>query len=262
MLHRETANGYLVITQPAHAWVSQQLATAWGNERFGHLEPREDVILAAGQHDIGWLGWELEPTLNPDTGRGQTFTQISTSDHLDIWTPAGPAAIVYGPYVALLVSMHGTRLYRNHDFSRDTEEEAVRARKFVEEGPQFEQRLIEQMRSVPRYAPFVDESTVARNSMLVSVWDRISLFLCGGSGKPFSAPDVPETDGSTSINFTPHASNVDMIEVDPWPFSIERIDLVCPAQSFTETFDSQAALLTAMQTAPWVALEMTLVPKR
>lgn len=261
MLHRDTETGYLTISQPAHAWVSQQLASAWGNDQFGAFEPRKDVILAAGQHDIGWLEWELAPALNLETGRAQTFTQISTSDHLDIWAPAGPAAIVYGPYVALLVSKHGTRLYRNHDDSRDNEEEAARARKFAEEGPAFEQQLIAQMATVPRYSPYVDTATVERNSMLVSVWDRISLFICGGSGKPFSAPDVPAEGGSISIHFTPDTANVDQIQVDPWPFTERQVHLICPAQAFTDTFTSQADLHEAMQIAPWVTLEMTLVPK-
>lgn len=260
MLHRETDTGYLAITQPAHAWVSQQLAAAWGNAMFGDLQPREDVILAAGQHDIGWLGWELEPVLNPETGRGQTFTQISTADHLDIWTPAGPAALVYGPYVAMLVSMHGTRLYGFHDFSRDTEEEAARARAFLNDGPAFEQRMIEQMRDVPRYAPFLDDATVRRNSTLIAAWDRISLFICSGKGDPFEASDVPASDGSVSINFTPDSAHVDRLSVDPWPFSTPEVKLTCPAREFTGTFTTQDALLDAMHRAPWTAIEVTLLP--
>ena len=55
MLHRADPDGPIVITQPAHAWVSGQLAQAWGNESFGEFAPREEVCLAAEQHDIGWL---------------------------------------------------------------------------------------------------------------------------------------------------------------------------------------------------------------
>lgn len=260
MLHRETDTGYLAISQPAHAWVSQQLASVWGNEQFGELSPREDVILAAGQHDIGWLEWELAPALNPETGRPQTFMQISTSDHLDIWTPAGPAAIVYGPYVALLVSMHGTRLYQHHDFTRDSEEEAARARKFIEDGPAFEQSLIAQMASTPRYAAHINPKTVARNSLLVAAWDRISLFLCGGSGKPFDAPDVPAAHDSISIHFTPDASKSDVLRVDPWPFSVAEVSLTCPAREMTGQFSTEADMQNALTNAPWVTLEMTLIP--
>jgi hypothetical protein len=53
VLHRADPEGLIVIGQPAHAWVSGQIARAWGNERFGHFEPWEDVCLAAEQHDLG-----------------------------------------------------------------------------------------------------------------------------------------------------------------------------------------------------------------
>ena len=39
----------IAVGQPAHAWVSGQLARAWGNGRFGTPEPREEVCLAAEQ---------------------------------------------------------------------------------------------------------------------------------------------------------------------------------------------------------------------
>ena len=51
----------LVIGQPAHAWVSGQLARAWGNAAFPAPSPREPVCLAAEQHDVGWQDADLAP---------------------------------------------------------------------------------------------------------------------------------------------------------------------------------------------------------
>ena len=51
----------LVIGQPAHAWVSGQLARAWGNAAFPAPAPREPVCLAAEQHDVGWQDADLAP---------------------------------------------------------------------------------------------------------------------------------------------------------------------------------------------------------
>jgi hypothetical protein len=45
--------GKVAVAQPAHAWISGQLARAWGNERFGAVEPLSEVCLAAEQHDVG-----------------------------------------------------------------------------------------------------------------------------------------------------------------------------------------------------------------
>ena len=55
MLHRKLGNGVVIITQPAHAWVSGQLAQQWGNPDF---EPAtEEVRFATEQHDVGFLDW-------------------------------------------------------------------------------------------------------------------------------------------------------------------------------------------------------------
>jgi hypothetical protein len=49
----EEGDAVIVIGQASRAWISGQLARAWGNERFAALEPREEVCLAAEQHDVG-----------------------------------------------------------------------------------------------------------------------------------------------------------------------------------------------------------------
>ena len=69
MLLRDEGDGVIAIGQASHAWISGQLARAWGNDRFAAPEPREEVCLAAEQHDVGMAEWDLRPSLNPDTGR-------------------------------------------------------------------------------------------------------------------------------------------------------------------------------------------------
>ena len=54
MLHRPSSAGTIVVGQPAHAWLSGQIARAWADP----FEPREEVCLAADQHDIAWTAWE------------------------------------------------------------------------------------------------------------------------------------------------------------------------------------------------------------
>ena len=73
MLHREDERGLIIIGQPAHAWVSGQLARAWGNERFGRIEPLAEVCLAAEQHDVGMAAWDAQPALNVATGTYETL---------------------------------------------------------------------------------------------------------------------------------------------------------------------------------------------
>ena len=54
MLLREDGDAVVCIGQPAHAWLSGQLARAWA---LDPVEPWEEVCLAAEQHDLGMAGW-------------------------------------------------------------------------------------------------------------------------------------------------------------------------------------------------------------
>src|SRR5438046_10763989 len=115
MLDREDEEGLSVIGQRAHAWVSGQLARAWGNDRFGRFEPWEEVCLAAEQHDVGMAGWDAQPALNSATGLPYSFREIPRRAHVALWTSAASIVLPQSRYAALLVSLHGTALYEGHD---------------------------------------------------------------------------------------------------------------------------------------------------
>ena len=105
MLLREEPDGVVTIGQPAHAWVSGQLARAWGNERFGEVAPWEEVCLGAEQHDLGMTDWELEPTLNSATGLPHSFIEMPLEAHLRVWSAAPWRMLRQSRYAALLVSI-------------------------------------------------------------------------------------------------------------------------------------------------------------
>lgn len=259
MLYRDVNGGHLLVSQPAHAWVSGQLAAAWGNSRFGALQPRAELCLAAEQHDIGWLEWEARPTLNPKTGLPRTFMELPTKEHLSVWAPAGPRALVYGPYVALLVSMHGTGLYQRRNFSRDTPDEAQAARRFLTEGEAFEADLLAQMTTDERYAEFIDPTLVARNRRLVAVWDAMSLALCRGIASSWDIADIPSAGEPLAITFTRQEAQTEQFVVDPWPFTGDRVVLTCAARWLEGTFSDESLMRNAVRAAPWRRLEYELV---
>ena len=84
MLHRQSPDGTILIGQPAHAWLSGQLARAWSE----HFEPRDEVCLAAEQHDIAWIGWERSPERDPETGLPYTFSALPRLRRLELWSGA------------------------------------------------------------------------------------------------------------------------------------------------------------------------------
>lgn len=260
MLHRIDGNDVIALSQPAHAWVSGQLAQAWGNATAGELQPRRDVILAAEQHDIAWLEWETAPTLNAETGLPHNFMTIPTSEHLGFWSSAGSLALAYGRYVALLVAGHGLGLYKRfHNWEKDTDEEAATARKYIAEVEQFAGKLRADLQQDPQLASLATDKMIDRNQALVGLWDGISLALCHGLTETREFEGVPAADGQITLTLQPTGD--DQIEVDPWPFSTGSLTLICEGRRLSERFDDQDAMRKALASAPWERIEIILQPK-
>src|SRR5947209_5990721 len=146
MLLREDARGVIAIGQPSHAWISGQLARAWGNDRFGQPEPREEVCLAAEQHDTGMAAWDRSPALNPDTGLPYSFIQMPLSAHLQAWREGPWRILSQSRYAALLVSMHGWRLYLQRDLGKLAQADADAVRAYMDQQRGFQEDLLATLR--------------------------------------------------------------------------------------------------------------------
>jgi hypothetical protein len=240
MLLRHDGDEVLAIGQPAHAWVSGQLARAWGNARFGAVEPWEEVCLAAEQHDLGMAAWERRPTLNPETGLPRSFMELALDEHLAIWRSAAPLVLSQSRYAAVLVSMHGTALYERRDFARLAPDEVERVEAFLAEQRALQDELI---------AGF-DADAVRRNQRLVWTWDSLSLGLLLGWA-PFELTDVPAADGAVDISVADGT-------LDPWPFGAPRLTVRCDARRLAGRYPDEETMREALDAAPWVEVEVEL----
>ena len=249
MLLREEGEDVVCIGQPAHAWVSGQLAAAWGNERFGPVEPREDVCLAAEQHDIGMAAWDAEPELNPQTGRPYSFIEMPLDTHLGLWSRAPRLALSQSRYAGLLVSMHGVALYEMRDLERMDPGDAGKVRAYMKSERAFQAELRESLG-----APAEE---VARNQRLLWTWDYLSLALCL-RWAPATARDVPTADDPVDVRLQPGEG--DAVTVDPWPFAADRVSLRCEGRRLAGRYDDEGELRRALDLAPWVALGFELSP--
>src|SRR6266581_2346841 len=215
MLHRKDAEGLVVISQPAHAWVSGQLARNWGNAAFS--EPMEAVCLAAEQHDIGFLAWEQSPTLNPATGLPHTFMEMPTAMHLEIWSTGIQRMLQFGRYAALLVSLHFTTLAK-----RKQAERAVKEKRLVDEflaaQDALQASLLASLRHDSYYGQFAAAEIIRRNQQLVSLWDWMSLLLCHGLQERKVIEGVPAKDGIAALELVPQAGPASPVAIKPWPF--------------------------------------------
>ena len=180
----------LVIGQPAHAWVSGQLARAWGNAEFPEPVPREPFCLAAEQHDVGWADADLAPSPGPD-GRPLSFAEQPRTAHLAIWRGAARRLLAQSRYAALLVSLHGTSLYERVDAAAPPPDVAAAIRAYLDEERTLQSAL----------ATGLDPGEVDRNRRLLLALDRLSLMLC--HGRATTLADVPGAHGSTTIRCEP-----------------------------------------------------------
>jgi Protein of unknown function (DUF3891) len=258
VLVRHDSRGVLVIGQPSHAWISGQLARAWGNERFGMVEPFEEVCLAAEQHDIGMAMWDLEPARNPESGLPASFLQMAIPDHIDLWSVAPRRLLRQSRYAALLVSLHGTRLYAHRDLSALLGPERSLVLEFLEGQRRLQHDLLETLRADPKTAASAADPVVARNSSLIGAWDTLSLAVCLDYA-PYTVREVPTTDGPVEVSLSEAGSSW-RLSLDPWPLRTDSLVVRCEGQRLDGTYGDDAAMRAALARAPWETLEFELVP--
>ena len=244
MLLRPCEDGVLAIGQPSHSWISGQLARAWGNERFGAVEPFKEVCLAAEQHDLGMGPWDAEPELNPETGLPYSFTEMPITRHVEQWTEGPRRLSVQSRYAALLASMHGSRLQRRRDLAALSTGDAGAVRAYLTEQSQLQEALIESLGA--------DREQLQRNHQLLWIWDYLSLALCL-DWAPVTAHEVPTAADPVELELGSGG------ELSPWPFREATVSVRCEGRRLEGPYANEAEMRAALEDAPWETLEFRLV---
>jgi hypothetical protein len=255
MVHREHSNGTLIITQPAHAWISGQMARLWGNEAFGDFSPRPEVELAAELHDIGFLKWEAEPTLNEATGLPHTFLTMPVAEHMEIWERGIYSMTGYGRYPALLVSMHYTWLAQQHPHYENPHAAMV-TQDFLDTQAAYQSFAFSSLRRDPHYAAVTTEEAFTRNRRLVSLWDGLSLFLCMGKREADVIREVPMAHGLGDLVLRPKGDG--KYTLAPWPFRSGSVRLVCEGRLLEKKFQTRQEMQMGIQNAQIIPVEFEL----
>jgi hypothetical protein len=239
---RDDGDAVVAIGQASHAWLSGQLARAWGNERFAPPDPWEELCLAAEQHDVGMAQWDLHPDPHPETGLPLQFFELPRATHLALWTMAPTRLLTQSRHAALLVSLHGTGLYERFPPQDPDPEVAEAVASFLAGQRVLQERLIGELE--------LDPAEVHRQQGLLACWDDASLALCQGvsertlGGRP--TLHLAARDGH-------HA-------VDPWPFAATAVEVHCEGRRLTGPFRTASELHAALEHAPRVELRFTLRP--
>jgi len=226
MLLRSEGDGVMCIGQASHAWVSGQLARAW--DGLGAL--REEVCLAAEQHDVAWVDWDLRPDVNPETGLPYSFLEIPFDERLALWDGAPSKLVTQSAYAALLVSLHGTRLHHGDP----------RATAYLAAQEAAQERWLEKTGA--------DRETALAHRDLLARWDGLSLALCL-RWDPF------EDRGLTLARVADET-----FTLDPWPLTVPELEVRCEGRPLTGRYADAAALQDALRAAPLETLRFTLRP--
>lgn len=253
MLLRPVDDGLLAIGQASHAWISGQLARVWGNDAFGPVVPREEVCLAAEQHDVGMAEWDLRPALDPESDRPRDFLHLPVATHLALWRAAPAKLLTQSAYAALLCSMHGAALQRFRDLDALPPQDADDVRAYLAEQRALQDEL--------RAALGRDDAEVDRNQRLVWTWDALSLALCL-DWAPYTQRDVPTAGGATELRLLPDDLGGGHT-VDPWPFVTDAVTVHAEGRLLpADRFAGEEELHAALRAAPLRRLQFALRPRR
>jgi hypothetical protein len=205
MLFRTEPSGVLAISQPTHAWISGQILRAW-DEAFD-----EPLLLAAEQHDIGWLDWETAPTFNPQTGRPHLFREIGAAVHSPMWRQGVERALgAWGAHVALLVSRHGGVIYRRYtDRHRTSDADAKAAQAYLETQAPIEAAWAEMLG--------LDAAALRQETALVALVDTLSLALCGELKTPIELEAPNASGGTETLHLIERPGYPFDFILSPWP---------------------------------------------
>ncbi len=250
MLFRDERDACLAISQLTHAWISGQLLRAWADA----LD--EPLLLAAEQHDIGWLDWETAPSFDPASGRPHLFRDVGAATHAPMWSRGVERALgAWGTRVALLISRHGGVIYRRFtDRHRLAEADAAAAARFLETQAPVEAAWTQ--------ALGIDAATLDHDTSLLAFADTLSLALCGELRPPLTL-DAPDRRGRLrSMRLTADGSRPDSFMLSPWPFRGDALTMQGQARRLPPEgrFADAAAMRRWLTSPERVSFEVSLSP--
>ncbi len=217
-------------------------------------------MVVVGQHDVGMVGWDLQPELNPETGRPRSFMEMSARYASRALVHSGGPAACAEPLrrPARVDARHGA--VRAPRLARLEPERAGAVRTFLDRARHEQAELLDGLRGDPVTAPYAEPAVVARNRRLVWTWDSLSLALLL-DWAPHDVPEVPAADGAVMLMLQAQAGAPCRLSLEPWPFSTDRVDPRCEGRRLEGRFDDEAEMLAALSQAPWVTVAFELTPR-
>jgi hypothetical protein len=237
--------GWMLISQPAHAGVSAQLAEVCREDLLflegplsaegsgSHEQVRGEVLGAIRIHDDGWTEHDRDIARDLRTGRPIGFTDLSLPEALAIWSRCVSEAEAIGPFAAWMVGGHFSRLIARSDHFR---REAA-AGQWLRGVADRRSKWFTRWRAS---RPQLHTMQLAETALQwLWTFDELSLWLCcdcepGREASP-PPPRLYVAGQGTPLETTladaadsPASSGRKVGVVDPWIFDVPYVDLTVP----------------------------------
>ena len=129
MIVRETNDHFVLITQPDHVHLAEEIVGAMATEPSLHGAARAAILLASREHDNGWTDVDALPTIDPVTKRPCNFMHGPAAVKHELWMRGVTRVARENPHAGALVAEHAITVYgyRRHDAEWDSFFAALRA---------------------------------------------------------------------------------------------------------------------------------------
>lgn len=196
---RDSASSYWLVTQPAHAALSGELAASLREDLFGAIDPT--IARSIALHDSGWSMADAEQIQQLRTNlklKPKSFLDFAADHFLRAWIASIDTAEKFAPIGGLLVSRHFERISMRSSGDRSKLEN------FRKRERQRQKRLQARIQK--------PESALEKLVEALQFCDLLSLYLCCGSRRSVTF-DCPKLTLSRSG---------DEYRLDPFPFREHR----------------------------------------
>ncbi|WP_188646423.1 DUF3891 family protein [Marinithermofilum abyssi] len=159
MIRRNRKDGYFLIRQHDHGWISGDMADHWRQKPA----PLRSTRLAIRYHDVGWESLDDEVCWDRETNRPYSFEDYPLEPKLSAYRRGIDRVEAMDPYAAVLCSLHYASFFQ--------EEHVAKAEPFLKREKERRERLLHSISEA-------DRKRLPENLRLLKVCDDLSLFVC------------------------------------------------------------------------------------